>query len=144
MKVITQHFFGTTREWEETNPILYKAVWGFEKTVDGKIIAYLGDGKTHWSELKPFNEIESIIGLSEELKAIHEKMTKVAIIDTPNFFRLYVNDDGELILQTNSGAENPLRYDEETGELFYKLGEKEFNVGNIRCKACKNTSETIG
>ena len=52
MKVITQQYIGTTEEWQEKNPVLYKAVWGFEETKDGNILAKIGDGKTHWTELK--------------------------------------------------------------------------------------------
>ena len=56
MKVITQHFYGTTQEWEEANnPVLYKAVWGFEETIGGEIIAKLGDGVTPWSMLEGYD-----------------------------------------------------------------------------------------
>ena len=144
MKVITQHFFGTTREWKVENPILYNAVWGFEKTRDGKVLAKLGDGETPWNLLKYFDK-DNIKGLSEELNSILEKAIEANQKDgfsgTPGFFRLYVNDDGDLILQTNEGTENPLRYDDNTGDLYYQVGENEFFVGNIRCKQCNCVTE---
>jgi hypothetical protein len=55
MKVVTQHYIGTTDEWKEANPKLYEAVWGFEKTKDGKVLAKLGNGKDCWNDLKYFD-----------------------------------------------------------------------------------------
>jgi len=59
MKVVTQHFFGTTAEWTAENPLLYNAVWGFEKTSDGKVLAKLGNGVDRWNALKYF-DIENL------------------------------------------------------------------------------------
>jgi len=78
MKVITQHFIGTTQEWETKNPLLYKAVWGFEKTNDGKVFAKLGDGESHWNDLKYFNA-ENIKGLPEELQEMQENIEEQAV-----------------------------------------------------------------
>ena len=69
MKVVTQHFIGTTEEWERANPKLYKAVWGFEKTSEGRILAKLGNGEDKWNNLKYFDE-ENIRGLPEKLQGI--------------------------------------------------------------------------
>jgi hypothetical protein len=69
MKAITQHFIGTTAEWENENPLLYKAVWGIEETQDGKRFLKLGDGVRHWNEL-PYVDKYMIKGLPEELAHI--------------------------------------------------------------------------
>jgi len=73
MQAIVQHFIGTTDEWETTNPILYEAVWGFEKTTEGKIIAKLGDGVNSWNDLKYFDQ-ENIFGLSEKIQELENKI----------------------------------------------------------------------
>jgi len=67
MKVIAQHCIGTTQEWLQANPKLYEAVWGFEKTTDGKIFAKLGNGTNRWNDLKYF-DMENIHGLPEKLQ----------------------------------------------------------------------------
>jgi hypothetical protein len=66
MKAITQHFIGTTAEWENENPLLYKAVWGIEETQDGKRFLKLGDGVHYWNEL-PYVDKYMIKGLPENL-----------------------------------------------------------------------------
>jgi len=66
MKAITQHFYGTTEEWKAANPKLYNAVWGFEETKDGIVLAKLGNGKDRWNDLKYF-DVENIYGLIERL-----------------------------------------------------------------------------
>ena len=68
MKVVTQHYIGTTQEWESANPKLYQAVWGFEKTADGKVLAKLGNGVDLWKSLKYF-DMENIHGLPEKFQA---------------------------------------------------------------------------
>jgi hypothetical protein len=55
VKVVTQNFIGTTEEWKAANPKLYNAVWGFETTKDGKVLAKLGNGKDRWNSLKYFD-----------------------------------------------------------------------------------------
>ena len=67
MKVVTQHHIGTTDEWKIANPKLYEAVWAFEKTKDGKVLAKLGNGKDLWNDLKYF-DIDNIHGLSDKLQ----------------------------------------------------------------------------
>jgi len=73
MKVVTQHYMGTTEEWKAANPKLYNAVWGFEKTKDGKILAKLGNGEHRWNELKYF-DVENIKGLTETLTEIKDSV----------------------------------------------------------------------
>jgi hypothetical protein len=70
MKVVVQHYIGTTDEWKTANPKLYEAVWGFEKTADGKVLAKLGNGRDLWNDLKYF-DVENIHGLPELLQNIH-------------------------------------------------------------------------
>jgi len=71
MKVITQHFYGTTDEWQQAgDPVLYKGVWGFEKKKDGEVIeviAKIGDGEKRWNELEGFD----IKGLDKEIKMLY-------------------------------------------------------------------------
>ena len=69
MKVVSQHYIGTTEEWKKKNPKLYEAVWGFEKTADGKLLAKLGNGADLWNDLKYF-DIENIKDLPEKLQGI--------------------------------------------------------------------------
>lgn len=78
MKVVTQHFIGTTEKWKEANSLLYEAVWGFEKTADGKVLAKLGNGKDCWNDLKYF-DMENIRGLPEKIRAdLDEALQAVA------------------------------------------------------------------
>ena len=67
MKAVVQHYIGTTEEWKAANPKLYEAVWGFEKTKDGKVLAKLGNGADLWNNLKYF-DIENIHGLPEKFQ----------------------------------------------------------------------------
>jgi len=71
MKVVVQHYIGTTEEWRTANPKLYEAVWGFEKTTDGKVLAKLGNGVDLWNNLKYFDK-ENIHNLPEEIQEIKE------------------------------------------------------------------------
>jgi hypothetical protein len=69
MKAITQHFIGTTDEWESCNPRLYKAVLGFEETANGKVWVKLGDGLHNWQALPYILDVTTIKGLPEALAA---------------------------------------------------------------------------
>ena len=56
MKVISQNLIGTTQEWKNNDPVLPKAVWGFEETDSGVIWMKIGDGVKRWSELPYFTK----------------------------------------------------------------------------------------
>jgi len=71
MKAIVQHFYGTTQEWETENPLLYKGVWGFEVTREGKLNTKLGNGRDKWKTLKYF-DLENIKGLEAELQILKQ------------------------------------------------------------------------
>ena len=69
MKVIAQHFYGTTEEWKTANPKLYNAVWGFEEVREGdktRVLAKLGNGVDRWNDLKYF-DVNNIYGLEEQI-----------------------------------------------------------------------------
>jgi len=74
MNAVVQHFYGTTHEWESTNPKLYKAVFGFETTIDGKLFIKLGNGVDRWKSLK-YIDAENIKGLPEKLKEIIDDLS---------------------------------------------------------------------
>ena len=87
MKVITQHYIGTTSEWEQANPKIGKAVLAFEITKDNKLHAKVGDGLNRWKTLKYF-DAENIKGLPDELqrlayviKHINEKNENLEAVD---------------------------------------------------------------
>ena len=73
MNAVVQNFIGTTEEWETENPILYEAVWGFEKTTEGKLLAKVGDGVSTWNDLKYFDEYQS--------QRIKELETRINILE---------------------------------------------------------------
>jgi hypothetical protein len=79
MKVVTQHFSGTRRQWREANPKLYQAVWGFEITSEGTVLTKLGDGVHLWNDL-PYWTAANIHGLPECLAAIEELAVEAKII----------------------------------------------------------------
>jgi hypothetical protein len=73
MKVVVQHTYAKTAEWQEADPKLYKGVWAFETTTDGKVLAKLGDGDHRWNDLKYF-DIENIHGLPEGLSGLEQSI----------------------------------------------------------------------
>ena len=106
MKVITQHFIGTTHEWEAANPKLYKAVFGFETTTDGKLFIKLGNGVDRWKSLKYINA-ENIKGLPEKIQEIYES----AILKTVEGFAKEINiiDETYRALKDSLNEETLLR-----------------------------------
>jgi hypothetical protein len=70
VKAITQQYTGTTEEWENENPVLFEAVWGFEKTADGKTYLKIGNGRDRWNDLGYVDKYK-IKGLAEELEHIN-------------------------------------------------------------------------
>ena len=98
MKAITQHFIGTTEEWKAANPKLYNAVWGFEKTAEGKVYAKLGNGTDRWNDLKYF-DTENIHGLIEKFSGIWEAIDAESVART----------EADSILQGNIDSETEAR-----------------------------------
>jgi len=84
MDAIIQHLIGTTQEWEIENPILFEAVWGFEKTISGKLLAKLGDGKNPWNDLEYFDSknvhglTDIISNLTANIKEIESKVNGIS------------------------------------------------------------------
>jgi len=72
MNAVVQHFIGATDEWESENPVLYEAVWGFEKTAEGKLLAKVGDGVSAWNDLRYFDE-----SLSEKIKILEKRVARL-------------------------------------------------------------------
>jgi len=108
MKVVAQHYTGTTEEWRTANPKLYEAVWGFEKTTDGKVLAKLGNGRDLWNELKYF-DAENIHGLPEQLQEFLS--TALQAVNAEEQTRLSA-DQG---LQAAISAETQARYSADQG-----------------------------
>ena len=76
MKVISQNLIGTTQEWKNNDPVLPKAVWGFEETDSGVIWMKIGDGVKRWSELPYFTKtnIKELPEGLAEIKNISDEM----------------------------------------------------------------------
>jgi len=104
MKVVTQHYFGTTQEWHTENPVIYNAVWAFEKTTEGRILAKLGNGVDCWNNLKYF-DIENIKDLPEKLDEIFMEIEK-------NTFRLLELRDEIQNLKESNDEEHQALNDE--------------------------------
>jgi hypothetical protein len=108
MKAITQHFIGTTEEWKAANPKLYKAVWEFEKTKEGKVYAKLGDGDNRWNDLKYF-DAENIHGLTERLEALEMYPEELRRVGEALESETAAREEGNLVLQKNIDNEAEAR-----------------------------------
>jgi hypothetical protein len=94
MKAVVQHFIGTSRQWQEANPKLYQAVWGFEITAKGPVLAKLGDGVHLWNDL-PYWSTANIHGLPERLAAIEELAAEAKTIAENDSFAYPVELDSQ-------------------------------------------------
>jgi len=108
MKAITQHFIGTTEEWKAANPKLYNAVWGFEKTKEGKVYAKLGNGTDRWNDLKYF-DVENIHGLPERLEVLEMYPERLKEAEEAIKNETEAREDAILALQANIDAEAETR-----------------------------------
>jgi len=85
MKAITQHYYGTTEEWQKYNPVIYNAVFAFEIITrpDGSIYRKIkaGDGKRRWNEL-PYIMDESKLNTLDEIQQRLKVLEKIVEIYT--------------------------------------------------------------
>ena len=102
MKVIQQMYYGTTREWENKNPILYQATIAIEEIVEvdergfHRWLVKFGDGIRRWQQLPYFN-IDNINGLAQHIAEAVEAEA-VRAMAAEEALRLYAEaQDGRII-----------------------------------------------
>lgn len=113
MKAIAQHFIGTTQEWESANPKLYKAVWGFEITADGRRYAKLGDGERKWNDLPYFDE-NNLPGLAEKINDLTADDQQLQ-----NNIKQAEQRITDVVLKRLNNAEQRLQHNIDTRETYH-------------------------
>ena len=120
----------TTKNWNKSDTVLGKNEFAIEiaEGAGGRAERHLliGDGRPAGPN------VERLRAGPEIIADLPRRLANGIQALASGFFGVQVDEQGNLYALLADGATNPLRYDADTGGLYYQVGDKEFFVGNAR------------